>query len=44
MSLRIAIAGTGRIADLHAQELEKIRGVEIISCCDINNSKTKTLL
>ena len=41
MSLRIAIAGTGLIADLHAQELKKIRGVEITSCCDISNTKAR---
>jgi predicted dehydrogenase len=41
MSLRIAITGTGAIADLHANELEKIRGVELSACCDVSNSKAR---
>ena len=41
MSLRVAIIGTGSIADLHATELGKIRGVELCSCCDISNSKAR---
>lgn len=41
MSLRIAITGTGAIADLHAQELDAIRGVELCACCDVSNSKAR---
>ncbi|WDE99047.1 Gfo/Idh/MocA family oxidoreductase [Lentisphaera profundi] len=41
MSLRIAITGTGAIADLHATELKNIRGVDLCACCDISHKKAR---
>ncbi len=41
MSLRIAIVGTGVISDIHAKELEKLRGVELVACCDLNTARAR---
>jgi len=34
--LRLGIIGTGGMARAHARNLERIRGVELTACCDIN--------
>jgi nucleoside-diphosphate-sugar epimerase/predicted dehydrogenase len=37
--LKVAIIGTGYIANLHVEALKSIRGVKVIACCDKNTQK-----
>ena len=39
--LKVAIVGTGQVAWDSARDLEKLRGCQIDSCCDVNLSKAR---
>ncbi|MBM7623042.1 Gfo/Idh/MocA family protein [Sporohalobacter salinus] len=39
--LKFALVGSGRIADKHTQVISKLENAELVSICDINESKAK---
>src|SRR5262245_58701029 len=40
--LRAAMVGTGYIADFHAQAIQSLEGVELVSVCDANLKKAQS--
>mgnify|MGYP000457016907 CR=1 FL=1 len=37
--IRLAIVGTGGMANMHAQSFAAIEGVQVVACCDIDESR-----
>jgi len=35
-NIRIGFVGTGFIADLHMEAIKRIKGVQVVACCDLN--------
>ena len=40
--IKVGIVGTGFIADLHMEALQRIQGIQISGCCDIHKGRSDT--
>lgn len=40
--IRLAIVGTGGMANMHAEAFNKIRGVKIVAVCDVNEERARS--
>ena len=39
--IKLGIIGTGGMANTHAKNFQKIKGVELVACCDIDREKVE---